>query len=344
MAEDKRTDTKSGKGEKTIRTSSGVEAPPAVVAAGGGGAVFGDDSGGGGLVPMDVATDVAGKLDAIAPTFGEILKSVGGGVADAQRALDRSVIDTVRRLADTKIDVVTDVVQRIDDDSGLPLVPDPATDLITQQLSVLNFVTPTVHEWKYVSLFMDMTVSGFSQKTGMSFTSRSFTSAQTGVGLFSGLLGFGGRASFETKTEVDTDLHRESEWASGQVQLDAQLGPRRTNAFPVPASVDVGPQIFVTQGRTRDVTSGAGPGAPLVERNVEVTVTILKANGEANVGRNPVIEAPGLLREAVAGGATNAQGKVVYRLRRFYSRPGPFATFPVTVRLGALVRRFSVDL
>ena len=70
-----------------------------------------------------------------------------------------------------------------------------------------------------------------------------------------------------------------------------------------------------------------------------------KANGEANSGKNPVIEAPGLLREAVAGGATDVSGKVKYRLRRFYNNgAAAFGTFPVTVRLGAIVRRFSIDL
>jgi hypothetical protein len=129
------------------------------------------------------------------------------------------------------------------------------------------------------------------------------------------------------------------------VQLDAMLAPRRTTKFPVPATVEIGPQIFAVQGKTTDVKSGVGAAATLVERNVEVTITVLKANGEANSGKNPVIEAPGLLREAVAGGATGADGKVRYRLRRFYANGAAgFATFPVTVRLGAIVRRFSVDL
>ena len=109
---------------------------------------------------LDVADTVAGKLDAIAPTFGEILKSVGTGVAKAQRALDDSVRDTVKKLSDTKIDVITDVIQRIDDDTGLPLEPTD-DDLIKQKLSVLNFITPSVQEWKYVALSMDMSVGGF---------------------------------------------------------------------------------------------------------------------------------------------------------------------------------------
>ncbi len=346
IADERKPETRTGKrGGATIGSASDTQVPAAVTA---GGVDLPDAEGGGGadggLEAMDVATDVAGKLDSIAPTFGEILKSVGTGVAAAQRALDASVVATARRLADTKIDVVTDVIQRINDDTGLPEAPNPDTDLVKQQLSVLNFVTPTVHEWKYVALSMDLTVAGFNEKTGMSFNSFSMRAGQGSAGAYLGFVGVGSTSLNSDFSTVRATIERESEWAEGQVQLDSLLAPRRTTKFPVPASVEVGPQIFVTQGRTTDVRDGTRANAPLVERQVEVTITILKANGEANGGRNPVIEAPGLLREAMAGGATNARGKVVYRLRRFYGRPAPFASFPVTVRLGAIVRRFAVDL
>ncbi|MES2714537.1 MAG: hypothetical protein V4795_02150 [Pseudomonadota bacterium] len=293
---------------------------------------------------LDVADTVAGKLDAIAPTFGEILKSVGSGVARAQRALDESVRDTVKKLSDTKIDVITDVITRIDDDTGLPLAPQEE-DLIKQNLSVLNFITPSVHEWKYVAVSMDMSVGGMDSKTGMTFSNASFKTSRESKGLFFGFVGVGKTTASAEFNAVRSNIEREAEWASGRVQLDAMLGPRRTTKFPVPATVEIGPQIFIVQGRTTDVKSGVGASAVLIERQVEVTITLLKANGEANAAKNPAIEAPGLLREAVAGGATDADGKVVYKLRRFYPNgAAPFATFPITVRLGAIVRRFSVDL
>lgn len=293
---------------------------------------------------LDVANTVAGKLDAIAPTFGEILKSVGTGVAKAQRALDDSVRDTVKRLSDTKIDVITDVIQRIDDDTGLPLEP-ADDDLIKQKLSVLNFITPSVHEWKYVALSMDMSVGGFDSKTGMKFTSASFNTSRQSSGLFFGFVGVGTTTASAAFNAVRSNIERESEWASGRVQLDAMLGPRRTTKFPVPASVEIGPQIFTAQGKTTDLKSGVGASAVLTERNVEITITVLKASGEPNSGKNPSVEATGLLREAVAGSATDASGKVKYRLRRFYNNgAAAFGTFPITVRLGAIVRRFSVDL
>lgn len=327
--------------------AAGSASPPARRARSGGvarDALPGGFPVGGNTALLDVADTVAGKLDAIAPSFGEILKAVGSGVAKAQRALDDSVRDTVKQLSDTKIKVVTDVVQQIDDDTGEPLAPQPE-DLITQELSVLNFVTPSVHEWKYVALSMDMSVAGMSEKTGMRFSSASFAASRQSSGLAFGFIGLGSTSVSADFSTVRTNVQREAEWASGQVQLDALLAPRRTNKLPVPATVEKGPQIFVVQGRTTDVKDGAGASAKLVERNVEITVTVLKASGAANSGKNPLIEAPGLLREAVAGGATNTEGKVKYRLRRFFGGSGSgFAQFPVTVRLGGVVRRFNVDL
>lgn len=294
---------------------------------------------------LDTADTVANKLSDIAPSFGEILKSIGSGVAKAQRALDDGVISTIKKLSDTKIDVVTDVVQRIDDDTGMPLEPVPS-DLIKQQLSVLNFITPSVHEWKYVALSMDMSVSGMDSKTGMTFKNSSFSTSHESKGLFFGFVGVGTTTASAAFNLTHTNIERESEWVSGRVQLDAMLGPRKTTKFPVPASVEIGPQIFAVQGKTTDVKSGVGASAVLVERNVELTITILKRNGEANSGKTPLIVSPGVMREFVgADGSTDGSGKVKYRLRRFYNGGASgFATIPVTVSLGAITRRFEVDL
>lgn len=296
---------------------------------------------GGDVRLADTATDVAGQLNAIAPTFGEVLKSVGAGLADAQRELDKGVIDTVNKLASTKIDVVTDVIQRIDDATGLPLEPVEA-DLIKQNLSVLNFVTPTVHEFKYMALSMDLAVGKMDEKTGMSFTSFKSSVSASSSGLFFGTVGVGtvsANASFQT---VNTQTEREVAWASGRVQMDSLLAPRRTGKLPVPAAVSLGPQIFVTQGRTADVTQGVGTQAAVVERNVEVTVTTLTAAGAANAAANVSIEAPGLLREQTQ---PNTEGKTKFRLRRFFTNGAAgFATFPVKVRLGQIVKSFDIDL
>lgn len=296
---------------------------------------------GGDTMLADTATDVAGQLNAIAPTFGEVLKSVGSGLAEAQRALDASVIDTVNTLANTRIDVVTDVIQRVDDATGLPIEPTEA-DLIKQNLSVLNFVTPTVHEFKYMALSMDLSVGKMDEKTGMHFSSvKAGVSAQTS-GLFFGTLGVGTVSANASFQSVNVQNEREMAWASGRVQMDSLLAPRTTGKLPVPVEVRIGPQIFLTPGRTTDVTQGAGAAAIVVERNVELTITTLTASGAVNSGATVSIEAPGLMREQTQA---NTGGKTRFRLRRFFTNGAAgFATFPVTVRLGQIVKRFDIDL
>lgn len=290
---------------------------------------------------LDLATDTANQLNDIAPTFGELLKSCGTGLANAQRALDASVIDTVNKLSKTKIDVVTDVVQRVDDDTGLPLEPVPA-DLIKQQLSVLNFVTPTVHEFKYMALTMDMAISKMDTKTGISFTNASLSVSRNSSGLFFGFVGVGSTNVNADFAAVRANTEREMQWASGRVQMDALLAPRRTTKFPVPARVEIGPQIFLTQGATTDVDGGAG--TPVTERRVQLTITTLTAAGAPNATAQVTIDAPGLLREADPNG--NVVGKTKFTLRRFLNGAGAagFQTFPVRVKLGQLVKNFNVDL
>src|SRR5512133_3233449 len=89
-----------------------------------------------GASALGLGADVSGELETIAPTFGTILAAIGDGVANAQTALDKSVVDTVQALANTKITVVSEVVEVLDDD-GLPDVEQ--TQLITQNVSVLNY-------------------------------------------------------------------------------------------------------------------------------------------------------------------------------------------------------------
>ncbi len=68
------------------------------------------------------------------------------------------------------ITVVTDVVQELNDD-GLP-VP-TATQLVTQNVSLINFVRPTAHQWSHVALRMDMTVGAVDNERGITVTSKS---------------------------------------------------------------------------------------------------------------------------------------------------------------------------
>lgn len=286
-----------------------------------------------------VADSVAAQLSDMTPSFGNILSSIGLGVARSQAALDEGVIETVKKLSSTMITVVTEVVEQLDDD-GLPDVA--ATRLVTNDLSVLNFVTPTVHQWQHVSLSMDMSVGAMDEQTGLSFSVGTSSSGNNSNSL-AGLIGLGNMSTSSSYLAMQLNTEREAQWSNGVVQLDAVLAPRRTGKFPVPAQVTIGPQIFISQGAVVETKTGA----LLTERSIDLLISLRKASGAVNPDKNLVLDAGGLLPSFSStlpylGSKTNAEGQCLVSLRRpitpGFAQPGKRA---VTVSLGDMSKRFE---
>jgi hypothetical protein len=282
-----------------------------------------------------------GQLADVMPTFGNVLLSIGSGVAASQQAIDRSLIETVKTLQDTKITVVTDVIQELGDD-GLPDVENPPT-VETQEVSLINYVPPTHHLFKSVKISMDMSVSGLSSEHGLVFNQKQSTAAGSSGSSWWGFYGWFdgyGSASRQEQTQVSQS---EQQWSSGQVRLDASLGARRMEKLPVGAQVAIGPQISFSVGAAREATSGA-----ISQRWVEVTVQVRKSSGAVNPEQDldvacdpfPYAFMPGY------GNATDAQGRTVVKVYRDYPKglaPAP-GKARLTVTLGAIVRTFEVTL
>jgi hypothetical protein len=296
-----------------------------------------------GLDAATLAADVSGQLKAVAPTFGQVLKSIGSGVAASQQALDQGVIDTVKELATTNISVVTDVIQHLNDDGE----PDPAqTELVSTDLSVLNFFMPTIHEWKRVAIAMDLSVGAFSEKDGLTFHARQTADGLSTFGAFWGFVGVG-ETHFFTNTQSSQRTHeQESSWSQGEVRLEATLGPRTTQSFPTPTQVALGPQIIFSEGAVAE-TPVAGAG---VNRSIDVQVKVLTHAGAANPNKAVIVEA-GTLRIAFSttapftGSTTNAQGDVLVTLTRNVPNAGAGpARVPVSVRLGDLTQTFTLTI
>jgi len=296
-----------------------------------------------GLNAAAVAADVSGQLGAVAPTFGSVLNSIGSGVAASQQALDEGVIDTVKDLATTDISVVTDVIQHLNDDGE----PDPAqTELLSTDLSVLNFFMPTIHEWKRVAVSMDLSVGAFNEKDGLTFHARQAGDGTSTFGAFWGFLGVGEQHFIDNKQDSARSHEQESSWSQGEVRLDATLGPRTTQSFPTPTQVTRGPQIAFSEGTaTETPVPGAG-----VNRSIEVQVTVLTHAGAANPNKTVAVEA-GPLRIAFSttapftGSTTNAQGDVQVTLTRNVPNAAAGSVrVPVSVRLGALTQTFTLTI
>jgi hypothetical protein len=290
-----------------------------------------------------LAADVSGQLKAVAPTFGQVLGSIGQGVADSQTALDQGVIDTVNDLSGTNITVVTDVIQHLNDDGE----PDPAqTQIVSTDLSVLNFFSPTVHEWKRVALSMDLSVGAFSETDGVQFNARQQGGGVGGVGLFWGFLGLAYDYDYDNSQSFERTHEQESSWSAGEVRLDAVLAPRNTGKLPIPDQVSVGPQIVLAQGTVRE-TAVAGAG---VNRSVDVLVSVLTAAGAANPGKGLSVDA-GPLRISFSttapftGSQTNAQGQVQVTITRNVPNAGAGPVkVPVNVRLGDFNQSFTLTI
>lgn len=318
-------------------------APPGAVPEG---RILSSDS----LVPGGMAgalaleADVSGELAALAPSFGDVLASIGRGVADSQTALDRGLVTTANALSQSNITIVTDVIQELNDD-GLP-VPS-ATELVTQSVSLINFVRPTAHQWSHVALRMDMTVGAVDNERGITVNTRNRSFRAANAGLFLGFLGIGVLSIRENSTFRKEESDFEANWAEGRVVMDALLQPRTVDGFDPPAEVTIGPQIFMALGSVQETLSSG----VVTARSTTVVITVRKADGSVNPSVAIDVDAgPFNLSFSTTGGftgnTTNAAGQCSVELSR--SIPSPLfqrrVRGTVTVTLGQIERTLSVSL
>ena len=295
----------------------------------------------GGII-LGAGEDAAKRLGEGAPVFGQVLKNIGLAVAESQKALDEGVITGIKKLNDTKIKVVTQVVQELNDD-GLPDAS--KTQLVTNELSVLNFFVPTFHEWKNVELSMDLSVGEFDATQGVKFHAEQ-ESTSVGAGGSKSAWGFSGWFSAshsQSEQTVNVESSQDVSWSSGQVRVSALLGPRRTGKFPTPATVEIAPQIYVTQGAISEQKTDE----VVTSRAVDVMIEIRKRDGsKMQEGVPIVVESGGLLPDfGATGSSTDAKGRVKVKLTRSLAGGAKgFQKFPISVALKAKRQAFTVTL
>ena len=288
--------------------------------------------------------DVSGEIAALAPTFGDVLIAIGNGVASSQEALDRGLVETATTLSRTNITVVTDVIQELNDD-GLPQLD--ATQLVTQEVSLINYVRPTAHEWSHVALAMDLSVGAMDSEQGMTFSRTMSSSYLANAGLFMGFLGIGVSSFRDSSTFRSSESEFEANWAEGQVRMDAMLRPRKMEGFEPPANVQIGPQIYLSQGAVTETTAGG----VVTARATELQITVRKADGSVNP--NVVLEVDsGPFDPSFASGAgfsgstTNAAGLCKLTLSR--TIPSPLfqrrIRSAITVNLGQIRKQIVLSL
>ena len=288
--------------------------------------------------------DVSGELAGLAPTFGDVLMSIGTGVARSQDALDRGLVQTARTLSDTKIKVVTDVIQELNDD-GLPVAE--ATELVEHEVSLINYVAPTVHEWSHVALSMDLNVGAMDNDTGVTFERKQRRGKVASAGLFFGFVGFGLYSESERSSFYSRETSNETDWATGQVRMDAMLRPRHVENFPAPAEIAIGPQIYFAQGAINETVSGG----VVTARAMDVLINCRKADGSANPGVTITLDSGPFNHsfsssDGFTGNTTNADGQIQITLTRNIPNPRFMRSVTSTVKayLGQIERTVDIRL
>jgi len=291
--------------------------------------------------------DVSDDLGGLAPTFGNVLNSIGVGVATSQEALDKGLVEVATTLSDTKIDLVTQVVQELDED-GLPIPPTDDSNLRKQNVSLINFVNPQAHQWQHVALSMDLSVGAMDNETGMKFNATQTRSSVSGTGLLWGFVGWFQHSSSSRETSVERSTDQEAAWAQGQVRMDALLTPRRTGKFPVPAEVSIGPQIAIGMG---GVVESEVSG--VITRSQDLTITVRTAGGAVNPDKLLTITSNSYAVELLDNGNTtlsfnftNSNGVVMVRIKRRIPNAifGATTRGNVSVELGKIIKDIQVSL
>jgi hypothetical protein len=284
-------------------------------------------------------TSPLGQFAEAMPTFGNVLLSIGTGVAASQEAMDRSVVDTIKKLQETKITVVTDVIQELGDD-GLPL-PNVEPTLVKEQVSLVTHLAPTQHKWKRISLSMDMSVAGMSAQHGMVLKQQQTHASGYAGSSYWGFHGwFDGYAS-HNRSEQTTVSQSEQQWSSGQVRLDAVLGSQRMEKLPVGVDVETGPSITFTQGMVKAEALANG----VSRRFIDVTVDIRNQDGTPSTSSDLAISND-LFSYGLPNGSGLVNGKLVVRVYRDHPtglEPASAAS-TLTVKMKKFVRTYQVIL
>lgn len=291
--------------------------------------------------------DVTDDLGGLAPTFGNVLNSIGVGVAASQEALDKGLVETAKVLSNTKIDLVTQVIQELDED-GLPIAPTDDSNLRKQTVSLVNFISPQAHQWKHVALSMDLSVGEMDNETGMKYNNKQVTARVSNTGLLWGFVGWFEHAQSSREYNLERSTDQEAAWAQGQVRMDALLTPRDTGKFPIPAEVTIGPQIAVGLGGVQE-TNELG----VITRSQNLIITVRKTNGDANPDKTLVITSNSFGIELLANergdgvfNQTDANGVVNVKIKRripsaIFGRP---IKSTVLVELGSIQKEVPISL
>ena len=176
-------------------------------------------------------------------SFGEILRSIAQGIADGQRALDLTAIQTLQVLANTQVSIIPEVTEVI---TGQPLTvpisgqPSVGVTGVRVSATASDPVSISALQAGLLPTFYQFTDVEISLK--MSIQLREATQTDTDGSQTTGIFAFGSHVNFRTQNTYS-------------YQVDAASSVT-ASLKPVPANLRITPQTIVVNdtGKTPTVT------------------------------------------------------------------------------------------
>lgn len=152
-------------------------------------------------------------------SFGDLVRMLAEGIADAQTSLDRASADLVEELAGTMVSVVPRVTETIDADGNVAYEQAPA-----QPVSLLSLgVTPTFYQFSQATVEVAMDIKIVENEQVREDGKRSY-------GLFAGT------ADVRTERKLNRDVTVSSKVTATlvPVPMPLRLEPTRSTTGPAP--------------------------------------------------------------------------------------------------------------
>jgi Protein of unknown function (DUF2589) len=262
------------------------------------------------------AASVTDELGDGGPAFGTFLSKVGMAVADTQKALDLTMVETARALSAEKVEVVSVFEQEIDESGNMG-----AGKVHMQKVPLVTLVTPTSLQFKQVFVTADMEVEEFTSNKGLTIKKSHTDFNVNAKAKYSVFGGFGASGGTNLNTSSDNYADGQStatDKAAGKLHMEATIEPREI-PLPQPFVVQKGPRLSLTMADRKSV-GGEGGAAEVGDdvataRVVTLKGKLIKSDGTALGGKTLAVNVEGGFPFTVSG-PTDTGGEVTITIRR----------------------------
>lgn len=245
--------------------------------------------------------NVTGEMETAGVAFGELIKQLGGAVADTSRKLNETSAKTANALAQTLVDVIAVQETIYLDDGSID-----TSKVHTRKLPLINFIDPAFYEWREVrvqAVFVAEEMTAASSSTNLN------TKSSTDVSGSFLMLGLGYKDSgSQEASRSDSSLDR----STGNVRINARLRQMPDIGVRKPRQSVRGPRLAILPGQILDIKEEG----KLVARTCAVLVEYHRRDGTPLDGKTIAVDTDGVSWKLTGGAQTDANGRLALELRR----------------------------